>query len=66
MTSRAVIAPRILLTPSVPLEAADDRWARWIAKGRAHDRARRERLLDGLALAGALLLLGIAIIVGLG
>lgn len=65
MTSQVVLASTALLPHSVAPDAADDPWARWIEKGRRHDRARRVRWLEGLALVGVVLLLGTAIIVGL-
>ncbi|MFN2445518.1 MAG: hypothetical protein ABR606_08035 [Vicinamibacterales bacterium] len=66
MTPPAVLEPTALLAPPLVPETVDDRWARWIERGRAHDRALRGRWFEGLTLAGVLLLLGTAIVLGLG
>jgi hypothetical protein len=65
MSSQAVLEPTVASPPFETFETADDHWARWIEKGQAHDRVLRRRWIEALGLAGAVLLLGTAIIVGL-
>jgi hypothetical protein len=65
MSAPAVPAPAVLSPVPATLETSEDRWARWTERGRAHDRAIRQRWILGLALAGAVLLVGAGVAVGL-